>query len=198
MKRNITSFASALLAALLITSTVFAGSIRFSNVTFSIGTSSTSNSGTLALLAASDTTNDTSSTPTLIAQGTMTGLGKDDVRVLLEASGFPVVTCTNQGGNQASGQNPPQVSASGVQLLFGFDEFRKNGRSPFDVETQAVPVLDAVEFGCPNANWSARIDYIDWTEATITVLDLYSGQVLATQKYTCTTDQNTVTCNAVN
>ena len=171
MKRKITSLITALFAAILITSTVFAGSIRFSNVTFQLGS--------------------------LIANGTLTGLGNQDVRVLLEASGFPQVTCTNNGGNQAPGQNPPKVSADGEQLLFGFDLTRKNGKSPFGVETVDPVVVDAVTYGCPNATWTATIDFIYWTEATIRVYDLETNEFLRSQDYTCTTTLNSVSCTAV-
>jgi hypothetical protein len=171
MRRKISSVLIALLAAILITSTVFAGAIRLSGVTFKLGS--------------------------LIAEGTLTGLGKQDVVVQLDASGFPVVTCTNQGGNQAPGQNPPKVSASGQQLLFGFDLTRKNGKSPFGVETNDPPVLSAIEYGCPNNNWTAQIDFIYWTNATIKVLDLETQELLASQDYTCTTTLTSVTCTPV-
>lgn len=171
MKRKITSLITALFAAILITSTVFAGSIRFSNVTFQLGS--------------------------LIANGTLTGIGNDDVKVVLEASGFPEVTCTNKGGNQAPGQNPPKVSASGEQVIKAYLNLSKNGRSPFDVETIDPVYVDALEYGCPNANWTATIDFIYWTDATIRILDLYTGEELASQNYTCTTTLNSVTCKPV-
>ncbi len=171
MKRKLISLMAASLVAIMITSTVFARSIKFSGVTFSLGS--------------------------LITKGTLTGLGNEDVRVVLDASGFPVVTCTNQGGNQAPGQNPPKVSASGQQLLFGADLVRKNGKSPFDVETENPPVLDAVEYGCPNNNWTAQIDFVYWTDATIRVLDKDTGDVLLSQDYTCTTTSTTVSCSPV-
>lgn len=172
MQRKIISVLSALLAAIFITSTVFAGAVRLRSVSFSLGS--------------------------LIAEGELTGLGKDNVRVILEASGFPVVTCTNQGGNQAPGQNPPKVSATGEQLLFGFDLTRRNGKSPFGVETIDPVVLDAVEYGCPNSNWTATIDFIHWTNATIKVLALDAQEVLLVKNFVCTTTLNTVTCTAVN
>ena len=173
MNRKFVSLLTALFAAILLTSTVFAGQIKFSSVTFKLGS--------------------------LIAEGSLTGLGKQDVRVVLEASGFPDVTCTNYGGNQAPGQNPPKVSASGEQLLKSLDlDLTKNGKSPFDVEAKDPVFVDAIEYGCPNANWTATVDFISWTEATIYVYDL-SGALLASQDYTCTTTRYpaSVSCTPV-
>jgi len=171
MKRKMISLITAIFAAILITSTVFAGAIKLS-ASFRLGS--------------------------LIAEGTIKGLGNEDVRVFLEASGLPVVTCTNKGGNQAPGQNPPKVSASGDTLLFGYDLTRKNGKSPYGVETNDPVVVDAIEYGCPNANWTATIDFVYWTDATINVYDLYTNELLFTQDYTCDTTLNSVTCTAVN
>lgn len=176
MKRKISSFLIALLAAILLTSTVFAGKISFSNVQFELGS--------------------------LIAKGTLKGLGNDDVDVKLDASGFPAVICTNQGGNQAPGQNPPKVSVSGQQHIDPKENppIEKNGKSPFNVRTNPPPSpeeLDPIEYGCPNENWTAKIDFIFWTDATINVFDPYTGDLLASQDYTCTTTRDSVTCELV-
>jgi len=148
------------------------GSVKLSGVSFSLGS--------------------------LIANGTLIGLGNTDVSVTLDASGIPVVTCTNQGGNQAPGQNPPKVSASGLATLYGVDLAQKNGKSPFEAETdEPSPFLTGLAGGCPNNNWAAEIDFVYWTEATITVKSLITGAVLAQQDYTCTTTRTTVTCTPV-
>lgn len=170
MKRRIFSILTAIIAAVLITSTVFAGAIKLS-ASFRLGS--------------------------LIAEGYMTGLGNQDVSVVMEASGFPNVTCTNPGGNQSPGQNPPKLSAEGVTVVFGDGAFKKNGKSPYGVETADPVFVDAVEYGCPNANWTATVDFIHWTDATINVYDLYTGQLLLTQNYTCTTSLNNVNCTLV-
>ena len=198
MRRKFLSILSALLAAMLLTSTVFAGYIKLSNVTFSLGTDTSTNSGGLQLMALLAAESGQSSFPTLNATGTMTGLGKDDVIVQLQASGFPEVTCTNQGGNQAPGQNPPKVSSVGDQYLDGDISETKNGKSPFNVTTDPADLgsLDAIAYGCPNDNWSAQIDFIYWTDATITVFDL-GGNELQSQDYTCTTTLTSVTCKPV-
>ncbi len=171
MRRKGFTVLSILIAAIMLTSTVFAGAIKLSSVNFSLGS--------------------------LVANGTLTGLGNQDVEVLLEARGFPLVSCTNLGGNQAPGQNPPKVTASGNQILLGLDLRSKNGKTPFDVATNDPPPMSAIELGCPNNNWTAQIDFIFWTEATISILDAQTGALLLEQDYTCTTTLTTVTCTPV-
>jgi hypothetical protein len=174
VKRKFFSVLFALLAAILITSTVFAGHISLSRVSFSIGS--------------------------LKASGTLTGVGKQDVIVQLEASGTPLITCTNQGGNQAPGQNPPKVSASGNQVLSGNKPHTKNGKIEFtDVETENPTDLDPIVFGCPNENWTASIDFVFWENAKITVLAFDNqDKILVEQDYTCTTTLTSVICTPIN
>lgn len=73
-------------------------------------------------------------------------------------------------------------------FLSGTAPVRKNGRSPFTVEA-AVPGLltgeAAVQFGCPNTNATARIDFVYWTDAAIRVVEAKSGAVLVSQEYAC-------------
>ena len=97
------------------------------------------------------------------------------------------------------GQSYPKVSASGTQTLHDDDQRSKNGKSPFYVETDATPTLTWNEAGCPNSNWSASIDFVFWTGATINVYDLYTGTLLTSQDYTCITtrDPDTVSCTPV-
>ena len=171
MSRKLLVFLGVLVLVGLTTTTVFAGKYRL-NATFALGS--------------------------LIASGDVSGLGNQDVTLILDATGDPVVTCTNQGSNQAPGQNPSKVSATGTQFLPGNDTLRKNGKSPFDVETND-PVLTAVQGGCPNNNWTATTDFVFWTAADITVKDT-AGKILTKQHYTCTTTRTpaSVTCTPTN
>jgi hypothetical protein len=127
------------------------------------------------------------------------GLGNADVTIVLDASGIPAITCTNYGGNDVPGQSYPKVSAVGQQTLDGDDPIRKNGRSPFLTETDDPETIPWDEAGCPNSNWTAHIDFIFWTNATISVYDTATSVLLLTQNYTCATtrDPDTVSSTLV-
>ena len=174
MTRNLFSFVAVLLAMVLTTSTAAAGgNVKLSGVQFGLSS--------------------------LVASGFASGLGNTDVTVVLDAAGIPVVTCTNSGGTQAPGQNPVNVSASGTQYLV-HETYTKNGRSAFSVETEEPQAaLSAQELGCANNNWVATIDFVFWTEATLSVFDTATGVLLAQQNYTCVTTRFPafVSCTAV-
>ena len=130
----------------------------------------------------------------LIANGTLTGLGRDDVSVVIDASGIPAITCTNFGENEVPGQSYPKVSASGNQFLDGDSPVRKNGKSPFGVETVDPETLPWDVAGCPNSNWTGHIDFIFWTDASISVYDASTEALLLRRDYSCTTTLTSVTC----
>src|SRR4026207_1100688 len=144
MKKKFLSMLTALLMITLMTSTVSAGgNIKLSSVQFRLGS--------------------------LIAEGFASGLGNTDVTVVLNATGVPAITCTNRSGTQAPGQNPPKGSASRSDFL-AQESYTKNGRSPFSVEPEEPqPGLTAKQMGCPNNAWSASIDFVFWTNATLIV-----------------------------
>ena len=164
LRRKVISILAVLLVLSISSSVAFAGSIHLSGTSFSLGS--------------------------LIEGGTLSGLGNTDVTVVLDASGIPYVICTNQGGNQAPGQNPAKVNTRGsVPLLH---TIYKNGSSPFSVETLPPDIsnLTAVQLGCANNNWTASLPgWISWTNATLSVYDAITGVLLFQQNYICTTTQ---------
>ena len=169
MKKKILSFLSIFLITAFLASPVSAGpGIKLSRVQFSLGS--------------------------LIANGTLTGLGNEDVSVVIDASGMPLISCINNGGNIVPGQSAPRVSASGSQFLDGDSPVRKNGKSPFGVETEDPEFIPWDEAGCPSANWTGHIDFIFWTDATISIYDANTQILQLKRDYACTTTLTSVIC----
>jgi hypothetical protein len=113
----------------------------------------------------------------LIANGTGTGLGNTDWEVVLNGVGHAGVICTNNGENDVPGQSFPHVVGSGVQLLDGESTLRKNGKELYVVtakseyEGEDAKILTWYEGGCPNSNWTARIEFVYWDFATLYAFD---------------------------
>ena len=116
---------------------------------------------------------------TLNAAGELSGLGNDDVLVTLVATADVTSTCTNQGGNQAPGQNPAPLTVAGSQAI-PKDEI-KNGNTPFNVTTNAPPVIIAGAPDCPNPKWTEAIDDLAFTSATVRVEQPVGATVLTVE-----------------
>jgi hypothetical protein len=78
------------------------------------------------------------------------------------------ITCTNPGGKQAPGQNKPRVTSLGTQTITR-DEV-KNGTVTIRVTTAEPARFTPKQAGCPNNNWTAKIDDVSFSSATITVV----------------------------
>jgi hypothetical protein len=104
---------------------------------------------------------------TLTAAGALAGLGFADVQVNLAATANPTAVCSNNGGNQAPGQNPAPVTVTGSVGIPA--SAIKNGNAPFSVTTNppTSPVPGAPD--CPNVNWTESITDMAFTGATLTV-----------------------------
>jgi hypothetical protein len=110
---------------------------------------------------------------TLTVRGNVSGLGNEDLSVFLSATGVAEVTCTNPAGNVAPGQDTT-TTTSGSQT--GIEP--KNGRATFTVTTaQPTAPTDA----CPNRKWTATVTDVDFTSATLTLVQ--GGQVVFQQTY---------------
>ncbi|HET9905038.1 MAG TPA: hypothetical protein VFQ23_00310 [Anaerolineales bacterium] len=163
MKRKFLSILTVFLLTTLLTSTVSAG-------------------GNIKLSGAP-----TSRSP-LHLDGYLTGVGgyPQGVTVELIGSGVPVTLCTNPGGNQAPGQNPPKIQTAGTDFI-GPQDIQKNGKAPVNVvvEDMIGTTLPGNQGGCPNNSWTAEITNIAWTDAVVLVTNNANGNLLLRVVFTC-------------
>ena len=103
----------------------------------------------------------------LRAAGKLAGLGNGDIVITLTAQADVVSTCTNQGGNQAPGQNPAPITVAGAVSIP--EPEVKNGTVAFTIDTVAPdPVIPGAP-DCPNPNWTELIEDLSFTSAIISV-----------------------------
>lgn len=101
---------------------------------------------------------------TVECSGKVAGLGGETFEITVAAEGRGTVECTNPGGNVAPGQTfDTTISGSSGPL-----ETTRNGRFLYTVTTgEPVAPADA----CPNEQWTATVTDVEFTEATITLLE---------------------------
>ena len=117
---------------------------------------------------------------TLTTCGALAGLGNEDVTITVSARRSGSTLCINPGGNAAPGQNKVAVSTSVSQTI---DASKiKNGNVSFCQTTPAPGPVTGKEAGCPNDNWVAPIDDVEFSSATVTVVQ--GGQVVLEQTFT--------------
>jgi hypothetical protein len=99
---------------------------------------------------------------TLNVTGNVSGLGNQNLTAVLSATGIASVECINPAGNRAPGQDT-SVSTTGTQSNIQV----KNGRATFNV-TSAEPRVSSA--ACPNNKWRAVVTDVDFTRATLTLI----------------------------
>jgi len=104
---------------------------------------------------------------TLLMLGSLAGLANADVTILMTATGTPTVLCTNRGGGSAPGQNPGETTVSGTQTIP--TNSIQNGQLFVSLATQPPANPDGA-VSCPNGNWVATVTDLDFSSATITVI----------------------------
>lgn len=116
----------------------------------------------------------------LIVRGTATGFGNQELIARLVASGPAVVSCYNRDGELMPEQEYTIIVDGVSESIFG---------GVVDNGIQVAIIDSGIDYDneCPNDNWSAEINFVSWSEATIMALDRETGEVLLRQDYVCTT-----------
>ena len=122
------------------------------------------------------TVTDNGTTLTLCAS--LAGLGNQDLTVTVNVTGTADTTCISPGGNEAPGQNKIPFAASISKTIQSTQI--KNGNVTFCVTTPGPGRISGRQAGCPNNNWTGRIDDVEFESATITVEQ--GGQVVLQQE----------------
>jgi hypothetical protein len=96
--------------------------------------------------------------------GKVAGLGGTTFEIRTTAQGTASVTCTNPAGNVAPGQSFTTTLGGTT----GPTATPRNGQFSFNV-TSATPTAPAGS--CPNPKWTATVTDVQFTTATLTLLE---------------------------
>jgi len=110
----------------------------------------------------------------------LAGLGNQDIQVTITATGNATVNCLNPSGFLVPGKNKVPITATATATISGNEI--KNGNVCFSVTAKAPDTVDPLLAGCPNANWTAKVVSVDFTEVRLVVVQ--GGQVVLDQTYT--------------
>ena len=103
--------------------------------------------------------------------GKIAGLGEGPVTLVIDAVGVATVECANPAGNVAPGQETT-VQSGGT-----FDLGKpRGGQITFRNQTTAPPADPDPAEVCPNPKWDATITDVEFTTATLSVLQ--AGQLV--------------------
>ena len=105
---------------------------------------------------------------TLTVCASLAGLGNQDITVTLTTTGEATAECVSPGGNVAPGINKVPVTSTVSQTIRASSI--KNGNVSFCQTTRNPGIVSSRAAGCPNNNWLARVLDIEFTSATITVV----------------------------
>lgn len=115
------------------------------------------------------------------------------VQVTLNAKALVSVSCRNPGsGIVVPGRNPIVAVNSEATDFVTSDE---NGKFPVSLVAEAV--VSPAQAGCPNNKWIVQVESEDWYWASITVVQVSTGNTLWYKEYACTTTPTTVDCKAI-
>ena len=105
---------------------------------------------------------------TLTVCAALAGLGNQDITITLTTTGEATAECVSPGGNLAPGQNKVPVTSTVSQTIRA--RSIKNGTVTFCQTTRNPGIVSSRAAGCPNNNWLARVIDIEFTSATLTVV----------------------------
>jgi hypothetical protein len=103
---------------------------------------------------------------TVECTGKVAGLGGTTFEITVTAPGTASVECTNPGGNVAPGQDTAVTVAGTTDP----QPTPRNGQFRFTIESDDPEPLPATPT-CPNAQWTPNIVDVEFTTATLALLE---------------------------